>query len=112
MSRSLISRFQPVRDSKHSPLTRPRHQKRTRDGGLLKKGDRPLAAVPFFEDCSVSSEPVPVFQPAPWKPMLRGLLVVTAWLALPAGAVFAGPPVVESDPLTPEEQIEKFHLPP
>jgi putative heme-binding domain-containing protein len=33
-------------------------------------------------------------------------------MATAAGALFAGPPVVESDPLPPEEQIEKFHLPP
>src|SRR5262249_23594786 len=112
MSRSLMSRFRSVHDSKHSPLTCRGYQKRARARSMLKKGDRHLAAVSFFENCAVSSEPVPVFPRAPWKPLLRRWLVVTACLAVQVGAVFAGPPVVESDPLTPEEQIEKFHLPP
>src|SRR5262245_34093318 len=78
MSRSLMSRFQSVRDSKHSQLPCGGYQKRT----------------------------------WAWRPMLRRWLVFTACLAARAGGVVAGPPVVESDPLTPEEQIEKFHLPP
>src|SRR5262249_1805478 len=45
------------------------------------------------------------------KPMLPTLLLAAVTTTL-SGALFAGPPVVDSDPLTPEEQIEKFHLPP
>ncbi|MGE5193893.1 MAG: PVC-type heme-binding CxxCH protein [Deltaproteobacteria bacterium] len=43
--------------------------------------------------------------------MLRTLLVAVA-LAMPAGGLFAGPPVAPTEPLTPDEQIGKFHLPP
>jgi putative heme-binding domain-containing protein len=44
--------------------------------------------------------------------MLPTALLLIAAMAMSAGGVLAGPPVVESDPLTPQEQIEKFHLPP
>ncbi len=43
--------------------------------------------------------------------MLRMLALAVCVVARNGGLV-AGPPVVESDPLTPQEQIEKFHLPP
>ena len=43
---------------------------------VLKKGDRHLAAVSFFEDSPVSSEPVPVFQ--------RALVPIAADAPLPA----------------------------
>ena len=33
-------------------------------------------------------------------------------MAVSSGLLYAGPPVVETDPLTPQEQIAKFHLPP
>src|SRR5690349_20500627 len=46
------------------------------------------------------------------KPMLRVLFVAAVTTFATAGTLLAGPPVVESDPLTPAEQIEKFHLPP
>jgi len=42
--------------------------------------------------------------------MLR-ILAVAALMAIRAGELSAGPPVVEADPLTPQEQISKFHLP-
>ncbi len=43
--------------------------------------------------------------------MLRILAIATA-LVIRAGGLVAGPLVAETEPLTPQEQIAKFHLPP
>src|SRR5437016_1871523 len=47
--------------------------------------------------------------------MLRSItstILLAAGVVATNGLLYAGPPVVEADPLTPQEQIEKFHLPP
>jgi putative membrane-bound dehydrogenase-like protein len=43
--------------------------------------------------------------------MLRTMLIAVA-LAVTGKTLYAGPPVAPTEPLTPEEQIGKFHLPP
>ncbi|MSR60075.1 MAG: c-type cytochrome [Planctomycetaceae bacterium] len=48
------------------------------------------------------------------RPLLGSwvLLLVAIGLAVAGRALSAGPPVAPTDPLTPEEQLQKFHLPP
>src|SRR5579863_786308 len=43
---------------------------------------------------------------------LTSILCLKVNLLAASGWLYAGPPVVETDPLAPEEQIAKFHLPP